>query len=122
MDFSFNEDTLAVQELVGQIFEDRCSHERSRDIEHGGAWFDEDLWQELVKSNLVGITVPEEFGGAGMGLIEACVMLEQVGKYCAPVPLYSALILGALPIAKFGSQAQREPSLRSASPIPPSPG
>lgn len=114
MDFAFNEDTLAVRELVAQIFEDHCSHERSTEIEHGGGWFDEELWQELVKSNLVGITVPEEFGGAGMSIIEACVVLEQVGKYCAPVPLHAALILGAMPIAEFGSAAQRKRLLPAA--------
>jgi alkylation response protein AidB-like acyl-CoA dehydrogenase len=114
MDFSFSEDTLAVRELIGQIFEDHCGHERSRDIEHGDAWFDEALWQELVKSNLAGITVPEDFGGAGMGLIEACVMLEQVGKYCAPVPLQAALILGAMPVAEFGSQDQKKRLLPAA--------
>ncbi len=114
MDFSFSEDTEAVRDLVSQIFEDHCGHERSAEIEHGDAWFDEDLWQELVKSNLTGITIPDEFGGAGMGIIEACAMLEQVGKYCAPVPLHAALILGALPIAEFGTPAQCQRLLPAA--------
>jgi alkylation response protein AidB-like acyl-CoA dehydrogenase len=106
MDFSFTEDQDSVRELVRQIFEDRCSHERSRELENSGVWFDQDLWQELVKSHLAGITVPEEFGGMGFGIMEACLVLEEVGRHCAPVPFLSTLILGGMPLAEFGSEAQ----------------
>jgi len=107
MDFSYSEDQEAVGELIGQILEDRCSLERSKEVEATDAWFDEDLWQELAKASLAGLTIPEEFGGSGFGLIEACLALEAVGRHCAPVPLLSHLIQGAMPIARFGSQDQK---------------
>ena len=108
MDFSYNEDQEAVGELIGQILEDRCSLDRSKEVEATDAWFDEDLWQDIVKASLAGLTIPEEFGGSGFGLIEACLALEATGRYCAPIPLLAHLITGAMPIAEFGSLEQKK--------------
>jgi alkylation response protein AidB-like acyl-CoA dehydrogenase len=43
----------------------------------------------------------------GLGIIELCQLLEQQGKSLAPVPLFPTLVLGALPIAAFGSEEQK---------------
>jgi alkylation response protein AidB-like acyl-CoA dehydrogenase len=48
------------------------------------------------------------FGGSGLGLLELAVLLEEVGRAVAPVPVYPTLALGALPIAEHGSPEQRE--------------
>ena len=53
------------------------------------------------------MSLPERSGGGGLGLTELCLLLEQVGSAVAPVPVWPALVLGALPIAEFGSDAQR---------------
>ncbi|HWW53736.1 MAG TPA: acyl-CoA dehydrogenase family protein, partial [Acidimicrobiales bacterium] len=64
-------------------------------------------WAELAKANLLGLAVPEEFGGSGLGIIEVCLVLEEQGRRVAPVPLAPTLVLGALTIAEWGSEAQR---------------
>jgi len=55
----------------------------------------------------LGLAIPEADGGAGYGLMELCLLLEAQGNAVAPVPLWSTLVLGALPLARFGSEAQR---------------
>ena len=55
----------------------------------------------------MGLAVPEAHGGAGYGLMELCLLLEAQGNAVAPVPLWATLVLGAFPIACFGSEAQR---------------
>src|SRR5262249_51338285 len=65
-------------------------------------------WAALAKANLLGVALPEEVGGSGLGLEELCLLLEQVGGAVAPIPAWPTLVLGALPIAAFGSPAQRE--------------
>jgi alkylation response protein AidB-like acyl-CoA dehydrogenase len=69
--------------------------------------FDRDLWQALATADLLGLAVPESDGGAGYGLMELCLLLEAQGNVVAPVPLWSTLVLGALPLARFGTDAQR---------------
>ena len=56
-------------------------------VEEAGDRFDRDLWRELGAAGLLGLALPEEYGGAGLGLIELCRVLVEVGRTVAPVPL-----------------------------------
>jgi alkylation response protein AidB-like acyl-CoA dehydrogenase len=108
MDFSYSEEQEAVRDLARAIFEDHVSHERLKQLESSGEWFDRELWAELVKANIPGIALPEEVGGSGLGILEICLVLEEMGRHLAPVPLFPTLVLGGLPIAEFGTTGQRE--------------
>jgi len=104
MDFTFTEAQLAVEEAARGIFEGRASAERCAEIEATADRIDRDLWAELARADLLGIAVPERFGGAGLGLTELCLVLRAQGQRVAPVPLWATSVLGALPIARFGSE------------------
>jgi len=108
MDFSFSEEQQEIQKLAAQILGDKVTHERLKEIEASPEWFDRDLWAELAKAGLVGIALPEDVGGGGFGVLEAALVLEEIGRTVAPVPYYATVILGALPIAEFGSDEQRQ--------------
>jgi alkylation response protein AidB-like acyl-CoA dehydrogenase len=107
MDFSFDETQQAVSESAAAVFGGLVSDERVAEVEKTADRFDERLWGELAKANLLGIPIPEENGGAGLDLISTCLVLEQQGKTVAPIPLWPTLVLGAMPIAKWGTDAQR---------------
>jgi 3-oxocholest-4-en-26-oyl-CoA dehydrogenase beta subunit len=108
MDFSLSEDQQAIGELAAQIFKDRASNERQREVEtRGGPRFDRELWTAVADAGLLGIAVPEAQDGAGLGFLEVAAILEQVGRHTAPIPFFESVVLGALPIAEFGSPAQR---------------
>ncbi len=107
MDFSYTEEQEAVRELTGQILADHTSHERSKALETSGTFYDDELWQELVKANLPSIALPESVGGSALGILELCVVMEEVGRHVAPVPLLPTLISG-LALAEFGTPAQQE--------------
>ncbi len=107
MNFSFSEDQQALGDLAVQIIGDHATHERLKQIEAEPDWFDRQLWSELAKANVLGVAVPTECGGSGLGLVELCLLLQAVGQHCAPIPAWPTLVLGALPIAQCGSPAQR---------------
>ena len=108
MDFSFNEEQQSIADLAKQIFTDKASHERVRQIEKaGGPRFDRELWSEIAKAGLLGIAVPQAYGGAGLGYLEAVLLVEQMARAAAPVPLLETVVLGALPIAEFGTAAHQ---------------
>ena len=107
MDFSFTEEQEAVRDLARQILEDQVTQDRLKEIEATEDRFDRRTWAELAKANLLGIALPAEAGGSGLGYLELCLLLEQVGRTVAPVPVLPALVLGALPVAEFGSDSQR---------------
>ena len=108
MDFSLSEEQQAIADLAKQIFTDKATNERLRTVELAdGPRFDPSLYAEVAKAGLLGIPIPEEYGGAGMGFLEVAAILEQVGRTTAPIPLLETVVLGAMPIAEFGSEAQR---------------
>ena len=108
MDFSFSEEQRALRDLARKILEDHVTHERLKQIEAQPDWFDRPTWGELAKANLLGVALPEDVGGGGLGLVELCVVLTEVGRVVAAIPILPTLVLGALPIAQFGSPAQQQ--------------
>jgi alkylation response protein AidB-like acyl-CoA dehydrogenase len=107
MDFSSGEEDRTVTELARTILEDHATNERLRELERAGAPFDERLWRALADADLLGIAVPETDGGSGQGFFTLCRFLQEVGRTVAPVPAFTALCLGALPIAEFGDNGTR---------------
>ncbi len=107
MDFSFSDEQNELRELARKILGDLATNERLKDIEAKSPVFDEDLWGELSHSNLLGIAVDEAYGGSGFGFFELCLLLQEIGRAVAPVPVYATALLGALPIAAFGSDEQK---------------
>ena len=57
---------------------------------------------------LLGIAIPEEFGGAGAGRLELCVVAEELGRALAPVPFSSTVYLASEPMMLAGSDAQKK--------------
>ena len=114
MDWSWSEDQQALRELSRKILEELVTHERLKSIETSDDRVDRALWKELAKANLLGVPFEERYGGSGMGLFELIVLLEEIGRTVAPVPLYATVVLAGLPIARFGSDDQRERWLRPA--------
>ncbi len=108
MDFSLSDEQVELRDLARKILEDIATNDRLKEIESKDPVFDEKLWGELAKANLVGVAIPEEFGGSGFGSLELCVLLQEIGRAVAPVPAVATLALGALPIATWGSDAQKQ--------------
>ena len=108
MDFALTEEQEATRDLAQQILTDRETHEHLKEIEAGGEGFDRDTWAELAKAGLLGIALPEDAGGSGLGFVALCRLFEEIGRTVAPVPVLPTVVLGALPVAQFGTEAQKQ--------------
>ncbi|WP_110206809.1 acyl-CoA dehydrogenase family protein [Nocardioides daejeonensis] len=106
MDFQIDEDIQALAGLAKEIFDDRADTDRVRAVEGSESRVDDALWASLAQAGLLGLTIAEEHGGAGLGLDALAVVLEEQGRHVAPVPLWSAAV-SAEAIARFGSDAQQ---------------
>ncbi|HUR50828.1 MAG TPA: acyl-CoA dehydrogenase family protein [Mycobacteriales bacterium] len=105
MDFAPTDNQQTVRTLAAELLTDRCTPERLRAVEDSGD-FDRTLWATLAEAGLLGVVVPEEHGGLGLGLVELAVLLEEAGKAAAPVPVL-ALALGATALVRHASAAQQ---------------
>ncbi len=120
MDFSLNEDQEAARELAATIFKDLSTHERLREVEATDSRFDDKLWAQLAGAGLLGLSIPQAQGGEGLGFLESCLLAEEAGRSAAALPVVAALVLGAAPIAAFGTEALRDrwlPGVASGSTI-----
>jgi alkylation response protein AidB-like acyl-CoA dehydrogenase len=107
MDFAFTPEQDALRELARRILTDHVTHERLKAVEAGPDGFDRAAWEALARARLLGTAIPEAHGGSGLGFLEICLLLEEIGRTVAPVPAWPTLVLGALPVARFGSRAQQ---------------
>lgn len=112
MDFDLTEEQQAIAELAAKLLGDKATPEALRALERadgeaGEMRVDNDLWAALADAGLLGVAVPEEHGGAGLGLLELCLVLEEVGRRTAPVPVLASLAFAGLPLVRFGSDEQK---------------
>ncbi len=107
MDFAFSQEQEALRRLAYEILADHVTQERLKVVEAGTEWFDREAWSALARANLLGVPFPEELGGGGLSFFEAALVLEQIGRCVAPVPYLATVVLGGMPIARFGSDEQR---------------
>lgn len=107
MEFRFDEEHETVRALAREILEKEVDAERVRAAETSADWTDAALWSRLAEANLLGVALPESAGGMGMGFTALCVLLGEIGRQVVPGPAFATLVLGALPVAALGSEAQR---------------
>jgi alkylation response protein AidB-like acyl-CoA dehydrogenase len=103
MDFAFTDEQHAVSEAAMGLLGGLVDPERILAVEQTDDVVDRELWAALSAADLLGLAVPEAHGGAGYALTELCLLLQAQGNVVAPVPLWATLVLGALPLAQFGS-------------------
>jgi alkylation response protein AidB-like acyl-CoA dehydrogenase len=112
VDFDLSDEQQATIDVAAKLLGDKATPDAIRDLEHRDELrFDRELWAAMADAGLLGIAVPAEHGGAGLGVLELALVLEEVGRHTAPVPALATLALGALPIARWGTDGQRAASL-----------
>ena len=70
--------------------------------------FSREVWQEMAQLGWAGILIPEEYGGADLGLADFAVVLEAAGRNLAPEPFLSTVLLGGQLLADAGSPEQKQ--------------
>jgi 3-oxocholest-4-en-26-oyl-CoA dehydrogenase beta subunit len=108
MDFALRQEEQDVVDLARKILADHATNARLRELEAREAPYDDALWQALARSDLLATAISEAYGGSDLGFLSLCLLLREVGRSVAPVPVYPALVLGALPLARFGSEARKK--------------
>ena len=104
MDFALTETQRDLQALARKILEEQAPPERLSALEKSGEHMDRPLWTALADAGLLGIAVPEAYGGMDLGYESLCLLLEEQGRTQAKLPLLSTLVQCALPMSAFADQ------------------
>jgi alkylation response protein AidB-like acyl-CoA dehydrogenase len=105
LDFSSEQDML--RRTVRGLLESSCPITTVRELEDDPVGFSHPLWRQLGELDLVGLLLPEAYGGSEMTAIEGVVLYEEIGRALAPLPHFVSAVLcgGALSLA--GTEVQR---------------
>ena len=106
MDVLPNEEEQMVKNLAREFLEAECPPRLAREMEKDDLGYPPELWQKMADLGWLGISLPEEHGGQGLPLTYLGIIMEELGRAIAPVPLHSTA-MAALAIAEAGSAEQQ---------------
>jgi alkylation response protein AidB-like acyl-CoA dehydrogenase len=106
IDFSLTEEQRAVRQTAREFAENEIEPV-AREHEESGEW-PREVWETAVDAGLIGVSIPEEYGGAGMGQIEASIFAEEIARADAGMLAAIGTEFGTRMIAEYGTEAQKE--------------
>ncbi len=107
MDLDFTEEQDMLREMVRGLCADLASIESVRELEDDPTGYSSDFWAQLAELDLIGLTLPEQYGGSGMTTLEAAVVYEEFGRSLAPSPHFASAILSGGVLVTAGSDDQK---------------
>jgi alkylation response protein AidB-like acyl-CoA dehydrogenase len=108
MNFALSEEQEQLRQQAREILGRECPAARVRGLLEGETAFDPDLARVFAEAGWLGVLVPEEFGGAGLGLLDAAVLLEEMGRAVVPGPFLASSVAATLALRQAGSRAQQK--------------
>ena len=96
---------VEVQQAVAQFLKSECGPALVRESERGYSGFSQGLWKKFSELGWLTLCLPEDVGGQALPITYLGLLLEEVGRTIAPLPVHSTMV-PALVIAKYGDEAQ----------------
>jgi alkylation response protein AidB-like acyl-CoA dehydrogenase len=112
VDFALNEQQEMMQTLARDFLASEYPEKVLRAMVGDDKGFKPELWQKMAATNLLGLSVPEEYGGVG-DFLDLVVVLEEMGKVCFISPFFAAVVLGVGTIMAAGNEEQKKKYLPS---------
>ncbi|MFC2059187.1 acyl-CoA dehydrogenase family protein [Chloroflexota bacterium] len=107
MNFSLSEEQKLLQKTAHDFLETKCPKSAVRELEASELGYSPEIWENMADLGWLGLIFPEEYGGSGGNLIDLAVLFEEFGKTVFPSPMFSTVVLGALPVLEAGSKQQK---------------
>src|SRR5579884_284374 len=106
--FAFTEEQEQFRSTLRRFLTDRSPTTEVRRLMATDQGYDETVWRQLTEElGLPGIHIPEQFGGAGFGMVELCIVAEELGRALLCAPYFSTAVMAANAILNGGDEAQK---------------
>jgi alkylation response protein AidB-like acyl-CoA dehydrogenase len=106
MDFSFTPDQTLLKNSARAFLDEHCKPATVRLLWDDPRGASESMWKEMAQLGWLGLSLPEEHGGSGLGMVETALLLEELGRAAYPGPYWPTMLVAAA-IAEHGSDAQK---------------
>ena len=125
MDFAFNPEQQELRSTARSFLAERSGPEQVRRAMESELGYDPKLWNQIASElGWTAVTIPEAYGGLGLGYVELVGLLEEMGGALLCAPFFSSVCLGANALLVLGSESQKLeylPGIAEARPVRPWP-
>src|SRR5689334_4290130 len=108
MDLTFTEEQDMLRQTVRELCAKHSSPDVVRALETDERGYSTSFFEQLVRTDLLGLTIPEEYGGAGQSALENVVVYEELGRALATSPHFVSAVIGAGVLLAGGSDEQKK--------------
>jgi alkylation response protein AidB-like acyl-CoA dehydrogenase len=108
LDLTFSPEQEMLRETVRGVVASTSPLGVVRELEDDPTGYSPELWKQLAHLDLIGLQLPEEYGGSGMSAIEGVVVYEEFGRAIAPSPHFVSSVLSGASLARSGSDSQKQ--------------
>jgi alkylation response protein AidB-like acyl-CoA dehydrogenase len=108
MNLDFTEEQETLREMVRRVCSEHVPLDVVRSFEDDPTGYPLDFWKQLGELGLLGLLIPEAYGGAEMSLLDAAIVYEEFGRSLAPTPHFVSSVLGAGALIAAGSDSQKQ--------------
>jgi alkylation response protein AidB-like acyl-CoA dehydrogenase len=108
LNFDFSDDQKALKDQARKFLADKASPKVTRRVlDNADVSYDKDLWAGVAGLGWLGVAIPEQHGGLGLGRLELCVLAEELGRAVAPIPFSSTVYFFTEAVMLAGSDGQK---------------
>lgn len=112
MDFAFTAEQRELREMARAFLAERSDSQQVRAAMESAPGFDPQTWKRIgAELGWPAAAIPESYGGAGMGAVELCVLMEAMGEALLCAPFFASACLAAAALLACGSEAQKRAHL-----------
>ena len=112
LDLEFDQEQELLRQTVRDVLARHCPLAVVRQMEDDPVGYPASLWSQLGELDLIGLLLPEEYGGSAMSLLEGVALYEELGRTLAPTPHFVSAVMSGGVLAAAGSAAQKDRWLR----------
>jgi alkylation response protein AidB-like acyl-CoA dehydrogenase len=108
MDFELGEEQVMLKTSARDFLEKECPKTLVREMIEDEKGYSPELWKKMADLGWLGLTFPEEYGGADSSFLDLAVLLEECGRALLPAPFMPTVVLAGHPILVAGTDEQKQ--------------
>ncbi len=107
MNFGFSEEQDFLRNTAREFLQRECPMTAVRELMDDERGYRPEIWSQMAELGWVGLLIPEDYGGSGLGFVDLVVILAELGRALTPSP-FLANVQGTLAVLRAGSDAQKK--------------
>lgn len=107
MDMKLSDEQAQLQDAARRFMDEECSMDFVRQMEASELGFSREMWKQMAELGWLGLDLPPEWGGLGLGTLDLTILMRELGRHVCPSPLLSTAVIAGTAIARAGTDEQR---------------